>query len=51
LGDLTRGGRGRATVPQRAPDGTGADLWLGEHHRHLMLFTGGTLAQPECQRR
>ncbi len=51
LGDLARDGRGRATVRLRAPDGAGVDLWLDEHHRYVMLFTGDTLAQSERRRR
>ncbi len=49
--DLARDEHGRATVRLRAPDGAGVDLWLDEHHRYLMLFTGDTLAQPERRRR
>jgi aldose 1-epimerase len=51
FGDLDRDRDGRATVRLRAPDGAGVDLWLDEHHRYLMLYTGDTLAQPERRRR
>ena len=52
FGDLARDGRGRgrATVRLRASDGAGVDLWLDEHDRYLMLFTGDALAQPERRR-
>ena len=49
--DLARDAYGCATVRLRAPGGAGIDLWLDEHHRYLMLFTGDTLAQPERRRR
>ncbi len=51
FGDLARDDHGRAAVRLRAPDGAGIDLWLDEHHRYLMLFTGDTLSQPERRRR
>jgi aldose 1-epimerase len=51
FGGLARDDHRRATVRLRAPDGAGADVWLDEHHRYLMLFTGDTLAQPERRRR
>ncbi|HSD76903.1 MAG TPA: aldose 1-epimerase family protein [Solirubrobacteraceae bacterium] len=51
FGDLARDDHGRATVRLRAPDGGGVDVWLDEHHRYLMLFTGDTLPEPERRRR
>ena len=38
-GDLGRGDDGRATARIVAPEGTGVELWVDEHHRWLMLYT------------
>jgi aldose 1-epimerase len=50
FGDLERDLDGRARVRLAAPDGAvSATLWLDEHYRYLMLFTGDPL--PDVDRR
>jgi aldose 1-epimerase len=39
FGRLARDGDGRATARLRAPEGTGVELWVDEHHDWLMLYT------------
>jgi aldose 1-epimerase len=47
--DLQRDGDGRARVRLAAPDGSStASVWLDEHYRYLMLFTGDPL--PDVNR-
>jgi aldose 1-epimerase len=38
-GGLDRGDDGRATARLSAPEGTGVELWVDEHHHWLMLYT------------
>jgi aldose 1-epimerase len=39
FGGLGRGEDGRTTARLVAPEGTGVELWVDEHHRWLMLYT------------
>jgi aldose 1-epimerase len=49
--DLERDADGRATVRLRDPaNGDTAELWLDAAYRHLMLFTGDSLADPHRRR-
>ncbi|MGH2903044.1 MAG: aldose 1-epimerase family protein [Solirubrobacteraceae bacterium] len=47
---LLRDDSGRAVVRLGRPDGACAELWADEHHSHLELYTGDTLA-PQRRRR